>query len=165
MIQSKRNTPNFSTITTQIINIITTKKTQKPTAAAVGETEEGCAWKLIEASIPIWNSPWIPAIPSFSPSPISPRIPNSSNMVVIDLINQNASWNIPLISSLFDIHSILVLGKSRKLPSILLLVQISYGLLLLVNFPPVLLIDSLAHKESPLIPLLLNLSIGSSCGI
>jgi hypothetical protein len=63
------------------------------------------------SSIPIWNSPWVPIIQSFSPSPAFPSFLQSSDMVVSDLINQNATWNIPLISSLFDSQSVREIQK------------------------------------------------------
>jgi hypothetical protein len=57
------------------------------------------------STLPIWNSPWVPTIPSFIPSPISLSFIQSSDMVISDLINQNDTWNIPLISSLFNSQS------------------------------------------------------------
>jgi hypothetical protein len=57
------------------------------------------------SSIPIWNSPWIPSIPCFFPSPLFPRPLNSTNLVISDLIRPNTSWNTPLISSLIDAHT------------------------------------------------------------
>ena len=66
--------------------------------------------------IPIWNSPWVPSIPSFSHSPSFLSFIHSfdmmvSDMMVSDLINQNATWNIPLISSLFDSQSVREIQK------------------------------------------------------
>jgi hypothetical protein len=63
------------------------------------------------SAIPIWNSPWVPYIPSFTPSPALPSFLHSSDMVVSDLINHNATWNMPLISSLFDSQSV---GEIQK---------------------------------------------------
>jgi hypothetical protein len=69
-------------------------------------SQGACHRVHFHSSIPIWNSPWIPSIPSLTPSPIIPYPPNSTNLVISNLINSNATWNIPLISSLFDIHSV-----------------------------------------------------------
>jgi hypothetical protein len=65
----------------------------------------------LHSSIPIWNSPWIPSIPSFIPSPIIPGSPSSSNLVIFYLINSNGTWNIPLISGLFDSLSVREIQK------------------------------------------------------
>jgi hypothetical protein len=62
--------------------------------------------------IPIWNAPWIPSMPSFIPVPLFPGPPNSTNLVLSDLINPNSTWNIPLISSLFDTHSVREIKKT-----------------------------------------------------
>jgi hypothetical protein len=73
---------------------------------------QGACYRVhIHSSIPIWNSPWIPTLPSFSVSPSYPRPPNSTNLVISDLINPNATWNTPL----FRVCLIgIVLGRSKK---------------------------------------------------
>jgi hypothetical protein len=64
------------------------------------------------SSLPIWTSPWIPSLLSFIPSPA----PNSSpppNLVVSDLITPSASWNLPLLSTLFDPSSVREIQKTK----------------------------------------------------
>jgi hypothetical protein len=74
-------------------------------------SQGSCHRVHLYTSIPIWNSPWIPSIPSFSPSYNSFSLPNSSKLVVSDLINLNATWNTPILFALFDIHSVRKIQK------------------------------------------------------
>jgi hypothetical protein len=61
--------------------------------------------------IPIWNSPWIPSMPAFTPAPIIPGSPSSTNLVLSDLINPNCTWNIPFLIALIDSHSVREIQK------------------------------------------------------
>jgi hypothetical protein len=58
------------------------------------------------SSLPIWDSPWIPSLPSFVPSPRPPSSSPLSHILVKDLFTPTLSWNLPLLSSLFDQISI-----------------------------------------------------------
>jgi hypothetical protein len=60
-------------------------------------SQGACLRVHVHSSIPIWNYPWIPTLPSFSPTPLHHKPPNSSNLIISDLINPNASWNSTLI--------------------------------------------------------------------
>jgi hypothetical protein len=74
-------------------------------------SQGACHRVHLHSSIPIWNSSWVPTLPSFSVTPSYPRPPNSTNLVLSDLINPNATWKIPLISRLFDMHSVREIQK------------------------------------------------------
>jgi hypothetical protein len=64
-----------------------------------------------QSSLPIWSSPWIPTIASFSPTP-SPLLSHPPpQLLVSDLFTtgttqSNPHWNIPMLLSLFDSTSI-----------------------------------------------------------
>jgi hypothetical protein len=74
-------------------------------------SQGACHRVHLHSSFPIWKSPRIPTIPSFTPFPSSPRPPNSTNLVIFYLINPNATWNTPLISSLLDLQSVREIQK------------------------------------------------------
>jgi hypothetical protein len=69
-----------------------------------------------QSSLPIWTSLWIPSLPSFSPSPAL-NSSSLSNLVVSDLITPAASWNLPLLTSLFDSSSVCEIQKTQIHPS------------------------------------------------
>jgi hypothetical protein len=50
-------------------------------------------------------------MPFFFLVPLFPGSPNSTNLVLSDLINPNSTWNNPLLSSLFDSHSVREIKK------------------------------------------------------
>jgi hypothetical protein len=55
--------------------------------------------------INIWKSPWIPSIQLFKPSP-NPNLVDLPNFEVADLLNEgNRSWNVSLLTDLFDSNS------------------------------------------------------------
>jgi hypothetical protein len=64
-----------------------------------------------QSSLPIWSSPWIPTIASFSPTP-SPHLSHPppqllvSDLFIPDTTQSVSHWNIPLLLSLFDPISI-----------------------------------------------------------
>jgi hypothetical protein len=51
-------------------------------------------------------------MPSFNPVPLIPGSPNSTNLVLSDLIKPNNTWNISLIIALFDSHSVREIKKT-----------------------------------------------------
>ncbi|GLT69225.1 hypothetical protein SLA2020_413930 [Shorea laevis] len=65
----------------------------------------GACWLVSSGrEIDIWNSPWIPSIDGFKPSP-NPSLPSLPNLKVSDLISfPIRGWNIPLLHFLFDPH-------------------------------------------------------------
>jgi hypothetical protein len=69
-------------------------------------------------SLPIWDSPWIPSIPLFKPTP-NPSL-NSSRppFTVRDLILPSSQWNVPLIQSIFDFPSTREILKLKIFPSV-----------------------------------------------
>jgi hypothetical protein len=79
-------------------------------------SQGACHRVYTHSSFPIWNSQWIPTIPSFCPSPLSPSS-LSSPLVVSDLINPNATWNTPLLLSLFNPQSVREIQKIYINPS------------------------------------------------
>ena len=61
--------------------------------------------------LPIWSSPWIPTINSFSPTPSPLLLQPFPNLIISDLFIFDptlsaASWNMPLLHTLFDTASI-----------------------------------------------------------
>jgi hypothetical protein len=55
--------------------------------------------------INIWKSPWIPSIQRFKPSPNS-NLVDLSDFEVADLLNEGGkSWNVSLLTDLFDSNS------------------------------------------------------------
>jgi hypothetical protein len=71
------------------------------------------AYNLIHSSssLPIWSSPWIPTLDTFTPSP-SPLLQQPlPNLIISDLFISTSpqsavSWNMPMLHSLFDAASI-----------------------------------------------------------
>jgi hypothetical protein len=63
------------------------------------------------SSLPIWSSPWIPTLNTFTPSP-SPLLQQPlPNLIISDLFISTSpqsavSWNMPMLHSLFDALSI-----------------------------------------------------------
>lgn len=68
-----------------------------------------------QSPLPIWDSSWIPSIPSFTPSPASSTL-NPPNLAISDLITPNATWNLPLLISLFDSSSVREIQKVKFHP-------------------------------------------------
>ena len=64
----------------------------------------------------IWNSAWVPTLPNFIPFPTH-NISFLPNLVVLDLILPNSTWNLPLILSLFDTQSFKEIQKIIINPS------------------------------------------------
>ena len=64
-----------------------------------------------QSPLSVWNFPWIPTIPSFTPSS-SPNL-NPPDLVVSDLISPNAAWNLPLLISPFDPSSVREIQKVK----------------------------------------------------
>lgn len=61
-----------------------------------------------------WNSPQIPTIPCFKPSPINNSNYLSPLLQVKDLISAHTlSWNLPLITSLFTSSSVAEILKLK----------------------------------------------------
>jgi hypothetical protein len=64
-----------------------------------------------QSSLPIWSTPWIPTIASFSPTP-SPLLSHPplhllvSDLFISDTTQSVPHWNIPMLLSLFDTTSI-----------------------------------------------------------
>jgi hypothetical protein len=55
--------------------------------------------------INIWKSPWIPSIKLFKPSP-NPNLVDLPDFEVADLLNEGSrSWNVSLLTDLFDSNS------------------------------------------------------------
>jgi hypothetical protein len=74
---------------------------------------QGACYRVHSLSpIPIWNSPWIPSMLAFTPTPIISDSPSSTNLVLSDLINPNCTWNIPFLTALFDSHSVRKIQKT-----------------------------------------------------
>jgi hypothetical protein len=68
------------------------------------------------SSFSVWNSSWIPSLKLFTPFPAqNSRIP--PNLVISDLITPNASWNLLLITSLFDPSSVREIQKIKIHPN------------------------------------------------
>ncbi|GLT52905.1 hypothetical protein SLA2020_262140 [Shorea laevis] len=68
--------------------------------------EKGAWWSIASGtSIDIWNSPWIPSINGFKPTP-NPLLFQLPNLSVANLISPHLRcWNLPLLNSLFDPHT------------------------------------------------------------
>ena len=55
--------------------------------------------------INIWKSPWIPSIELFKPSP-NPNLGDLPDFEVANLLNEGSrSWNVALLTDLFDSNS------------------------------------------------------------
>jgi hypothetical protein len=65
----------------------------------------------------VWNSSWIPTIPLFSTSPIPLSISAHPELMVLDLISTNGSWNLPLLIFLFTPTSVKEIMKIHINPN------------------------------------------------
>jgi hypothetical protein len=65
--------------------------------------EKGACWSISNGeSIHVWNSPWIPSIPSFKPRP-NVNLVGFPNFCVADLMLPSVqSWNVDLLHDLFE---------------------------------------------------------------
>lgn len=64
----------------------------------------------------VWNSPWIPSLPSFIPSPIHLSHISHPSLTVKGLLLSDSLWNLPLLSSLFDNANVREILKIKRAP-------------------------------------------------
>jgi hypothetical protein len=74
-------------------------------------SKEACFRIHSQSSLPIWSSPWIPTIASFSPTPSLLLSHPPPQLLVFDIFIFDTTqsvlhWNIPLLLSFFDSTSI-----------------------------------------------------------
>jgi hypothetical protein len=72
------------------------------------------------SSLLVWNSPWIPTVPFFLPTPFPSMITYYPNLMISELFSPNGSWNLPLLHYLFShpcIKEILKIPISHSLSS------------------------------------------------
>jgi hypothetical protein len=69
--------------------------------------EKGACWSILDGTdIHIWDSPWIPSMPSFKPRP-NVNLVDFLNFSVVDLMLPSVRlWNVDLLGDLFDPHTV-----------------------------------------------------------
>jgi hypothetical protein len=72
------------------------------------------------SSLSVWNSPWIPTVPFFLPTPLPSMISSYLDLMISELFSPNGSWNLPFLHFLFSppcIKEILKIPISHSLSS------------------------------------------------